>query len=189
MIDIFSLLRLESGETIERVYRSHPLRFFWYFVMAALLLAFPFFFLFDFSGRTWMLAMVFWFTGLVLLWLGFDVWSSSLVIATTRRVIGATRERWGRVRIHEWFAAKESRTPIWFVGRWIPWLGHWQWSREGQDPFVLGWISRPMSEASDVSSVAVYGWRYRLRLVRLILGLPSSRLEEVAKNIDAQSRS
>lgn len=187
MIDVFSLLRLSPGETIERVYRSHPLRLLWRLAIAALLIALPFFFLFDFSGQTWALALALWLSGLAFLWLALDVWSSSLVIVTTHRLVGATRERWGRIRIHEWLATGEARIPVWLSGKLIPWLGRWEWSREGQLPFVLEWAPRPSAErVAAVPSAS--GWRRRLRLVRIIWRLAPDRVEEIERLIDVPPR-
>lgn len=184
MIDVFSLLRLAPGETIERVYRSHPLRFLWRLVIAALLIALPFFFLFDFSGRTWALAVAFWLSGFAFLWYALDVWSSSLVIVTTHRLVGATRERWGRVRIHEWLATGEARVPVWLSGKLIPWIGRWEWPREGQTSFVLEWA--PRSKAVVVDNQANRrSLRRRLHLIRLVWSLSPDRAEEVERFIDA----
>ncbi len=187
MIDVFSLLRLSPGETIQRVYRSHPIRLLWRLVVAALFLALPFFFLFDFSGRMWGVALALWASGFVFLWLALDVWSSSLVIVTSHRLVGATRERWGRVRIHEWLATGEARVPLWASGKLIPWLGRWEWSREGQAPFILDWAPRPKAEVVAVVP-AVAGWRRRLRLARALWRLAPERLQEVEECIDAPPR-
>lgn len=180
MIDLFALIRLAPGETIERVYRSHPLRLLWQLAVAASILAFPFFFLFDFSGQTWALAIACWLVGFVMLWFALDIWSSALVIVTTHRLVGATRERWGRVRIHEWMASGEARVPVWCSGRLIPWLGRWEWSREGQVPFLLRWAARPPRSSS---------WRRRVRVYRRLRSLTPEELSSIEAQIDALGRS
>ncbi len=186
MIDLFSLIRLAPNESIERVYRSHPLRWWLVLVVAALLLAFPFFFLFDFSGGLWALAVGVWLLGLFLLWLALDVWSSSMVIVTTHRLIGATRERWGRVRIHEWIPTADTRVPVWSAGTWVAWLGTWEWTREGQTPFVLRWARRPAVQRADRPE-AVSFW-YRCRLAKRVLRLSTDDLKRVENVIDGEPR-
>lgn len=184
MIDLFSLIRLAPGESIERVYRSHPLRLWVSLVLAALLLASPFFFLFDFSGGLWVLAGALWLAGLFLLWFAFDVWSSSMVIVTTQRLIGATRERWGRVRIHEWIASADARVPVWASGTLIAWLGTWEWTREGQAPFVLHWARRPA--AVHVEAPGSMTLRQRWHVARRVWQLPADDLKKVERIIDEE---
>ena len=187
MIDIFSLIRLAPNESIERVYRSHPLRLWILLAVSALLIASPFFFLFDYSGIAWMLATGVWLIGLALLWLALDIWSSSMVIVTTQRLIGATRERWGRVRIHEWIASADARVPIWSSGALVAWLGTWEWTREGQTPFVLRWARRPAVKSGDVPTDPV-SFRSRWRLVRQVLRMSPADFKRVQSVIDGEPR-
>lgn len=186
MIDLFSLIRLAPNESIERVYRSHPLRLWILLMIAALLLAFPFFFLFDFSGGLWVVAVGVWLLGAFILWLALDIWSSSMVIVTTHRLMGATRERWGRVRIHEWVATADTRVPVWSAGTLVAWLGTWEWTREGQTPFVLRWARRPAVQSEDLPDTVSF--RSRWQLAKRVLRLSPADLKRVQSVIDGEPR-
>lgn len=142
MINLFSLVHLQPGERVERVYRSHLSRLFVRLFVATACLVIPFFFLFDYEGWIWIVALACWVWGLILLWLAFDVWSSSLVIVTSLRLVGAERTSWGRVRVHDWRLTEENRQPTWKRSRWLPWLGTLVWQQAEGATFSLPWARR-----------------------------------------------
>lgn len=181
MIDLFSLAHIQPSESLERVYRSHPARLFVRLLIAAICVAIPFFFLFDYRGWLWMIAAICWTTGLILLWLAFDVWSSSVVLVTSERVIGAERTAWGRVRIHDWRLSLEHRTPVWQAFTWFPWLGTLTWRHESQ-VLRLNWARREASAHVQQKTMTL-GERRR-RLIRLLKKADPVVLEQVERDID-----
>lgn len=184
MINLFSLLHLGPDEQIERIYRSHPLRLVAYLSVACLFFILPWFFLFDYTGKTWLLAILCWVMALGVGWIGFDVWSSSLVIVTSRRVFGAQRERWGRVRIYEWLRETYGAEPVWEPRRWSV-FGVWRWMRGDQPALILTWA--PFMPGSHGSSERlmfkelVHLWRLRRRLT-------NEQIDFVRKIIDDVDR-
>ena len=150
MIDLFSLVHLTPEEPVQHIYRSHALRLACLLFFPFLFLVLPWFFFFDYQGKAWALVGASWLVGGVSFWYALDVWSSSLVIQTSRRVIGVARERFGRVRVHE-CAHHEVSSPEWKPYRLFPWLGRLIWYvPSGEVAHILGWI-RPLHEVSHGS--------------------------------------
>ena len=183
MINLFSLLHLQTDEAIERVYRSHPLRFVLHLLFACLFFILPFFFLFDYEGSMWGVAIGCWVFGLLIGWVAFDVWSSSLVIVTNRRVLGAQRERWGRVRIYEWLRETHSAEPTWQPRTLVP-FGVLRWGRGDQPALVLPWSPRPTTGAVQRPS-----WRRIWMLARRLRAGSVDRLDRVEQFVDDTDRS
>jgi hypothetical protein len=176
MINLFSLVHLQPGERVEHVYRSHPLRLFSRLFVATTCLVIPFFFLFDYEGWIWIVAVLCWLWGAMLLWLAFDVWSSSLVIITSSRLIGAERTSWGRVRVHDWRLVEGYRQPIWKKTRWLPWLGTLTWRQADGPSLSLPWARR-MPEATGVAATAEVV-KESVKEVAKPVALPPPTLEE-----------
>ena len=182
MIDLFSLAQLKPGEELEQVYRSHPLRLFARLGVAAICIAIPFFFLFDYRGWIWIVAVICWLIGGALFWLAFDVWSSSMVIVTSDRVIGAERGSWGRVRIHDWRLSSSERIPIWKSSSWLPWLGSLVWTHQEHQPLTLAW-SKPHPRARIEKAHASLAVR-RKQLIGRLKNADASVVERVEAVID-----
>ncbi len=179
MIDLFALARLQPHERLETVTRSHGLRLLVRLLVAAVCLAIPFFFLFDLRGYAWGIALIFWLVGGTLLWLAFDVWSSSVVLLTSERVIGAERTSWGRVRVHDWRVAADV-SPSWIPSRLFPWLGTSVWTRPDGGSLRLTWTRPPLTHIRQRS----LGSRRR-HLIRRLRKADPATLERVERSIDA----
>ncbi len=179
MIDLFSLVRLHPHEYLQSVSRSHGSRLLARLLVAALLLAIPFFFLFDFRGAMWGIAVAFWLVGGFLLWLAFDVWSSAVVLQTGDRIIGAERTSWGRVRIHDW-RVHEVTAPNWVPWRLFPFLGTSTWTRPDGTVLRLPWTRPPATHIRTVSLAS-----RRRRLFRRLRKADAATLERVERLIDA----
>lgn len=150
MVELFSFIRLHEGETVQQVYRSHVLRLLLPLCGVAIVLLLPWFFLFDYRGWQWLLALLWWMVGLAALWYVFDVWSTSVVIETSERWIAARRERWGKVRVSEWTRDRVSG-PVWHKTRWGR-FGAWVWTTASDEVspdtvIRLSWIWHPSAEA------------------------------------------
>lgn len=182
MIDLFSLAHIQSGEQLEHVYRSHPLRLFVRLMVAAVCLAVPFFFLYDYRGWIWIAAILCWAIGIALLWLAFDVWSSSVVLVTSERVIGAERTAWGRVRIHDWRVAPPERIPVWKPSRIIPWLGTLVWQHEDAQLLQLDW-TKLLPSARSLKKHTSLNERRR-RLMKLLKRADPIVIERIERDID-----
>lgn len=141
MINVFALAHVSPNEPVEKVYRSHVLRLLARLLFATACLALPFFFLFDYRGVIWIVAGICWILGLFLLWLAFDVWSSSVVFVTSQRIVGAERTSWGRVRVCDWQLSPAERVPTWKPSRLLPFLGTLTWKRADGHVLELPWAS------------------------------------------------
>lgn len=184
MIDLFSLANIRSDESLVAVYRSHGLRLAARLLIASLFLVGPFFFLFDVHGLGWGAMILSWVVGILLFWLAFDVWSTSLVFVTNKRIIGAERIAWGRVRIRERHHREKEEEPRWMAWRLFPWLGtlFWEWS-EGV-PLTLSWM-RPLPGKNAIEHLQ----DRRKQWVARIKKADAAFLDRLETVIDAQDRS
>ena len=177
MIDLFSFLHLADGESIERVYRSHPLRLAAHLFWAAVLFIIPWFFLFDYRGGAWLAVVACWIGALGIAWLAFDIWSSSLVVITTHRLFGAHRERFGRIRIDDWPRNTVSVEPRFEPMRVLP-LGTLVWHR-GETSVRLPWALFSGRGSSEQGTRSL-----RWKMLRKVWRASAEELARFAAHID-----
>ncbi len=174
MIDLFTLVRLPAEEPVEMIYRSHGSRLPLLLSVPFLCLVLPWFFVFDLTGIAWIAVALSWVVGILGFWYALDVWSSSLVVITSKRLIGVRRGWFGRVRVCE-ASAHELASMEWKRYRLFPWLGVLRWKNaKGETVHTLGWMRSPHVER-DVS-------RFHL-LVRLIFA-KKAMLKQVSVCLD-----
>ncbi|MBP7005866.1 hypothetical protein KBB27_01965 [Patescibacteria group bacterium] len=184
MIDLFSLANIKPDEPLIAVHRSHGVRLVFRLVLAAFFLVGPFFFLFDVRGWGWLAILLSWVGGLALLWLAFDVWSTSLILITNDRLIGAERVSWGRVRVHDWRLTDVKTEPQWKAWRVFPWLGVTRWQRVDGSALTLSWM-RPFS-GQDLAKTRK---DTRKKMIARIQKADATLLDALETFFDAQDRS
>lgn len=155
MINVLAFVHLDQDEQSVRIYRSHILRVLIPLCFSLIFVVVPWFFLFDYRSWQWGIALLSVLIGGLMSWYALDVWSTALVIETSKRWIVASRERWGRVRVREW--AHESLTePSWESSKGSL-FGSWVWRERGTEnerAIRLGWIPKPKHVSQKLSKEA-----------------------------------
>lgn len=185
MVDLFSFIRLQEGEAVQRVYRSHVLRLVAPLCGVAIALLLPWFFLFDYRGWQWVLVVLWWMMWLGISWYLFDLWSTSLMVETSHRWIAARRERWGRVRVSEW-ARDLVAGPVWQPMR-CPWFGSWVWTVRSEGvsgEFVtrVNWVWR--SSANGFTQERSLAQRRKALLRKIAKVQTVERIEQLERVFD-----